>query len=154
LRGISLNDGLGTLVVVFGLLAAALALVALFVPVYEITVNTLPCEPAEVELAAACSDPGSLALLPLGLLTAALAVGAGLGGSRPAAVALLVVGVAILALTFGLDAPKLGQTGAIGLNFDRAVVHVGPAYWMELAAAVLALLAGLIRVLRPWTPAD
>ena len=138
---------------VLGLIAAALGLLALFVPVYEITVNTLPCEPAEVALAAACSDPGSLALLPLGLLTAALAFGAGLGGSRPASFALMAVGLAILALTFGLDYPKLGQTGAIGLNFERAVVHVGPAFWLELAAGALALLAGLLRVARPWRPA-
>jgi hypothetical protein len=135
-----------------GVLAAILAVLAVFIPVYEITVNTLPCEPAEVELAEQCSDAGSIALLPLGLLSGLLAFGAGLGGSRPAALCMLPAGAAILALTLIIDLPKLGQTGAIGMNFERAAVHVGPAFWLELAAGALVLIAGAIRLVRPWQP--
>jgi hypothetical protein len=80
--GNPLGDGVGGLVTGLGVLAAVLAVLAVFVPVYEITVNTLPCEPADVRLAEQCSDAGSIALLPLGLLAGLLAFGAGLGGSR------------------------------------------------------------------------
>jgi hypothetical protein len=135
-----------------GVIAAVLAVVAVFVPVYEITVNTLPCEPADVRLAEQCSDAGSIALLPLGLLAGLLAFGAGLGGSRPAAFCLLAAGAAILVLTLAIDMPKLDDTGAIGMNFERAAVQVGPAFWLELAAGVMVIAAGAIRVLRPWKP--
>lgn len=150
--GNPLGDGVGGLVTGLGVIAAVLAVLAAFVPVYEITVNTLPCEPADVALAEQCSDAGSIALLPLGLLAGLLAFGAGLGGSRPAAFCLLAGGAAILALTLAIDMPKLGETGAIGMNFERAAVQVGPAFWLELAAGILAILAGAIRVLRPWKP--
>jgi hypothetical protein len=141
-------------VTTLGVIAAVLAVLAAFIPVYEITVNTLPCEPAEVELAQQCSDAGSIALLPLGLLSGLLAFGAGLGGSRPAALCMLPAGAAVLVLTLAMDLPKLGRTGAIGLNFDRAEVHVGPAFWLELAAGVMIVTAGVIRILRPWKPDD
>lgn len=150
--GNPLANGVDGLVTGLGVIAAVLAVLAVFLPVYEITVNTLPCEPADVALAEQCSDAGSIALLPLGLLVGLLAFGAGLGGSRAAAFCLLAAGAAILVLTLAIDAPKLGETGAIGMNFERAEVQIGPAFWLELAAGILAIAAGALRVLRPWKP--
>lgn len=151
LAGIPLGDRVGALVAVLGGLAALLALAALFLPVYEITINGLPCEPAQVELAERCSDNALPALIPLGLLALVLAIGAGPGGSRPAAVALALVGVAILAIVLIFDLPKLGAEGAIGRSFEFARTNLGPGLVLEALAGVLALAAGLLRVLRPWT---
>lgn len=149
-RKISLGDRAGATVTVLGLAAALLALAAAFLPVYEISVNGLPCEPAEASLSGACSGQGSLALIPLALLVVAMAAGAGPGGSRPAAWALLVTGLVILVLTLIIDLPKLDETGPIGINFESATVGPGVGFWLELAAGLLAAASGALRVARPW----
>jgi hypothetical protein len=105
------------------------------------------------ELADDCEQKGfersSIALLLLGLLTLAMGVGAALGKSRPAAVALIAIGVVVLGLALLVDLRASDDTGLIGRDYDQAEATPGPGLWFELAAGVLAVVAGALRVIRP-----
>ncbi|HEX5896050.1 MAG TPA: hypothetical protein VFY47_06960 [Thermoleophilaceae bacterium] len=105
------------------------------------------------ELADDCEQKGiersSVALLLLGLLTLAMGVGAAFGKSRPAAVALIVIGVVVLGITLLGDLPASDETGLIGRRYAAAEAAAGPGLWFELVGGALAVVAGLIRVLRP-----
>ena len=104
-------------------------------------------------LADDCEQTGfersSVALLLLGLLTLAMGFGAALGKSRPAAVALVVIGLVVLGITLGLDLPASDDTGLIGRRYAAAEAAAGTGLWLELVGGALALLAGLLRLLRP-----
>ncbi len=141
------SNRVSSTVLVLGILAAAAIVAALVLPVVEITVNGLPCEPAEVELAKDCRASGSVWLVPLAVLILVMTFGAGLGGSRAAGVALISAGVAVLGLALMLDLPDVGDTGAIGRNFESARAMAGPGLWAELAGGALAVLAGALRLL-------
>jgi hypothetical protein len=86
------------------------------------------------------------ALFLLASLTLALAFGAGIGGSRPAAAGLAAVGALLLAIALAVDLPVTNDTGAIGPRFEGAVATSGPGLWLEVAAGVLALGAGALRL--------
>ena len=88
------------------------------------------------------------AFILLGLIAAAMALGAGIGGSRPAAAALVVIGLVVLALTLFLDLPETDETGQIGPNFEGAEGSAGAGLYLELAAGLLALGAGSLRLSR------
>ena len=88
------------------------------------------------------------ALILIGLLVLLMAWGAGLGRSRPAGIALILAGGIVLAIGILSDLPITDDTGAIGRNFDEASAKAGLGFVLELAAGVLAVLAGLTRVLR------
>ena len=75
-----------------------------------------------------------------------MAVGAGIGGSRPAGAALVAIGVLVLALGLFLDLPEVDETGAIGRNFEGAKGSPGPGLCLELIAGALALAAGALRL--------
>jgi len=105
------------------------------------------------ELADDCEQKGiertSVALLLLGLLTLTMGVGAALGKSRPAAVALVVIGVVVLAIALLVDLPASDDTGLIGRRYAAAKAGAGAGLWTELVGGALAVVAGLIRLLRP-----
>jgi hypothetical protein len=105
------------------------------------------------ELADDCEQTGfersSVALLLLGLLTLAMGAGAAFGKSRPAAVALVVIGVVVLGITLLVDLPASDDTGLIGRRYAAAEASAGTGLWLELVAGGLAVLAGLLRLLRP-----
>ena len=105
------------------------------------------------ELADDCEQKGiersSVALLLLGLLTLAMGVGAAFGKSRPAAVALIVIGVVVLGITLLGDLPASDDTGLIGRDYAEATASAGTGLWLELIGGILAVVAGLIRVVRP-----
>jgi len=105
------------------------------------------------ELADDCEQKGiertSVALLLLGLLTLTMGVGAALGKSRPAAVALVVIGVVVLAIALLVDLPASDDTGLIGRRYAAAKASAGAGLWTELVGGALAVVAGLIRLLRP-----
>jgi hypothetical protein len=92
------------------------------------------------------------ALILLGLVTFLMAIGAGVGASRPAAMALVLIGIVVLGLTLLLDLPKTDDTGAIGSNFEGAEASPGTGFYMELAAGLLALGAGALRLSRRESP--
>jgi len=87
--------------------------------------------------------------LLLAVLAAVMGWGAGIGGSRPAALALVVIGVAVLAWALLVDLPETNETGALGLNFEGATAAAGPGLTIELVAGALALAAGAVRLLAP-----
>ncbi len=88
----------------------------------------------------------------LALVMATMAWGAGLGGSRPAAAALLALGVVVLAIALLIDLPVTDDTGAIGPRFDGAEAQAEIGFTLELVAGAIAAVAGTVRLLRgaPW----
>ncbi len=105
------------------------------------------------ELADDCSQKGferhSVALLLLGLLTFVIGSGAAFGRSRPAALALIAIGVVVLGLTLLRDLPASDDAGLIGRDYAQASAQAGTGLWLELIAGVLAVVAGALRVIRP-----
>lgn len=78
----------------------------------------------------------------------ATALGAVLGGSRPAAVA--VPAAAALAIALAVDLPDVRETGLIGRTHDFARAEPRAGLYLELAGGCAALLGGaLILVARP-----
>lgn len=120
---------------------------------YSIEVATATCSDiADVDLADKCDTTGgeqhSFALVPVAILTAVMAVGAGLGGSRPAGYALLGAGIVVLLITLLGDLPDTTKTGEVGSNFTSAHAEKGSGFWFELVAGVLATAAGALRLWR------
>jgi hypothetical protein len=85
--------------------------------------------------------------LVVGAAIAAMGVGAGLGRSRPAAVALIVLGAGVLIWTLAVDLPVTDETGALGESFEGATASAGSGLWLELVAGVLAAGAGAAALL-------
>jgi hypothetical protein len=77
-----------------------------------------------------------------------MGAGAAFGRSRPAAVALIAIGVIVLGFTL-LDLRASDDTGLIGRDYAEAEASAGIGLWFELVAGILAVLAGLLRVIRP-----
>jgi hypothetical protein len=77
-----------------------------------------------------------------------MAVGAGLGGSRPAGIALIGAGAVVLAIALIGDLPDTTETGEIGSNFASARAVKGTGFWLELVGGALAVAAGALRLRR------
>src|SRR3954453_10586205 len=90
------------------LLGCLLLAVAEFTDLYSIHVITVTVKSATV------GSHHGYALLIIALAAAAMAVGATRGGSRPAAVALLVLAVAALVIALAVDLPVVDETGLYG----------------------------------------
>jgi hypothetical protein len=139
-----------------GVLSALLLLITEFLTIASVDVASGSCEvinDSNPALADRCSLSGferhGGAFILLALVVLVMTYGASLGRSRPAAIALVVVGVLVLAIALGFDLPQTHQTGAIGRDFEGAKAMAGPGLFTELVGAVLALGAGLARLLRP-----
>jgi hypothetical protein len=87
------------------------------------------------------------AFLLVGAFTLAMGWGAGVGGSRPAAVALVAIGAAVLLWALLVDVPVTNETGALGESFEGAKGQAGTGLWLEIVAGVLAAGAGALRLL-------
>jgi hypothetical protein len=138
-------------VLVLGLAAALLMVLAEVSNLYAIEVDTATCSDlADVDLADKCETTGgeqhSFALVLIAIMTGVMAVGAGLGGSRPAGIALLGAGVIVLAITLIGDLPDTTKTGEVGSNCTSAHAEKGAGLWFELVGGVLAVLAGGLRL--------
>ena len=105
------------------------------------------------KLADDCQQTGlersSVALLLLGLLTFVMGTGAALGRSRPAALALVAIGIVVLGIALLVDLPASDDTGLIGRRYAAAEATAGSGLWLEVVGGALALVAGLIRLVRP-----
>jgi hypothetical protein len=141
---------------VAALAAGVFMLLAEFTTVISIDVAVGSCDSiydTNPQLADDCEQTGfersSVALLLLGLLTLAMGSGAAFGRSRPAAVALVVIGVVVLGITLLVDLPASDETGLIGRRYAAAEATAGPGLWLELVGGALAVVAGLVRLLRP-----
>jgi hypothetical protein len=79
-----------------------------------------------------------------------MAIGAVLGGSRPAAVALLLLALAALAIAVFVDLPDVDQTGLIGQTYDAAEAEPRAGLYLEIAGGCCALVgAAVVLLVRP-----
>jgi hypothetical protein len=138
------------------LVAGALMLLAEVTTVISVDLATTSCEgiyDTNPALADNCNQVGferhSIALLLLGLLTFVMGSGAAFGRSRPAAVALIAIGVVVLGLAFLIDLPDSNDTGLIGQDYAQASASAGIGLWFEVIGGALAALAGVLRLVRP-----
>ena len=119
--------------------AALLLIVAEFLPLYQIqTITTVP----EGGRMSAGSHHG-YALLIVGLAMLPMAAGAVLGGSRPAALALVVLSLIALFVALAVDLPDLNETGLIGRTYDQAEARPRVGFFVETLGATLALLGAI-----------
>jgi hypothetical protein len=88
------------------------------------------------------------ALAVVGAAMLPMAWGAARGGSRPAAIALLVLAVAAAAIVLAIDLPKLDETGLIGRTYALAEARPRAGFWLACAGTALALGAAAAMVLR------
>lgn len=145
------SGAVGPVILALGVGAALALIVGEVSTLFSIDVETASCtDLADPDLADACDKTGgeqhSYAFIPLALLVAVMAVGAGLGGSRPAGFALLGAGVVVLAIALIADLPDTTKTGEIGSNFAEAKAVKGSGFWLELAGGALATVAGALRL--------
>ena len=118
---------------------AVLLIVAEFLPLYEIrTITAVP----EGGRRTSGSHHG-YALLLIGLAMLPMAAGAVHGGSRPAALALLVLSAIALFVALAIDLPDLNETGLIGRTYDQAEARPQVGFFVETLGATLALLGSI-----------
>ncbi|MEA2417859.1 MAG: hypothetical protein QOE60_65 [Thermoleophilaceae bacterium] len=135
------------------LVAAVLLVATEFSTVASVKVANTSCEviqDADPDLADRCSlsgfeRNGGSFLLVAGLI-AAMGWGAGVGRSRAAGGALVVLGVAVLAWSLLVDLPVTGETGALGNSFEGARGEAGIGLTLEIVAGLLAIAAGGFRL--------
>jgi hypothetical protein len=84
----------------------------------------------------------SYALVVLGAFALIMALGTLRGRSRPAMVALAVIGLIALAITLVIDLPDVHDTGTYGQRFEDATASPQLGFYAETLGAVLLLLAG------------
>jgi hypothetical protein len=130
---------LTTLLLVPLLLGALLLIVAEFLPLYEIRVIT--AVPAGGDHST--GPHHGYALLIIGLVLLPMAWGAVRGGSRPAAVAALVLALIALFVALAIDLPDLNETGGIGRTYELAQARPQVGFFVETLGATLALLGAV-----------
>src|SRR3954452_6521261 len=140
-------DPVWTAVLVLGLAAALFMIVSEFTTLRSVKVLTASCSDlADPSLRGSCVTHGgeehAYALVLLGLVTALMAWGAAVGRSRPAGIALLAIGAAVVAIALITDVPDIHKTGVLGERFDSAHAEAGPGLWLEIGGGGLALAAG------------
>ena len=149
-------SGFALALTVAGMIAGLLLVISEFSTIASVEMRGgASCEvinDSDPQLADRCSLSGferhGGAFLILGLMTAAMAWGAGLGASRPAGAALVAIGVLVVVLSLALDLPQTHKTGAIGRNFEGATAKAGAGLYLELIGGALAGGVGLLRLLR------
>ena len=123
-----------------------LLIVAEFLPLYEIRAITAVPEGGSKSTGA----HHGYALAVIGLALVPMAWGAVRGGSRPAAIACLVLSVIALFVALAIDLPDLNETGLIGRTYDQAEARPRVGFFVETLGATLALLGAIgTLVLKP-----
>ena len=84
------------------------------------------------------------ALAVIGVASLAMTYGAVRGGSRPAAAALVALGVVALAIVLAIDLPNSNDEGLIGRTYDLAEASPAIGFWVELGGAIALLAGGLL----------
>src|SRR5215210_321611 len=150
------SGGVATGVFAAGALAALLLVVTEFLTVASVNVPGGSCEvinDSNPSLADRCVLSGferhGGAFLLLAALVLAMALGASVGRSRPAAVALVAVGVVVLGWALLVDLPQTHEAGVIGRDFEGAGGKAGPGLFTEILAGLLTVGAGAARLWRP-----
>jgi hypothetical protein len=78
----------------------------------------------------------------MGIVAGLMTWGAAFGRSRPAAIALLAIGAAVVAIALITDVPDIHKTGVLGERFENARAEAGPGLYLEIAGGALTLAAG------------
>ena len=144
---------LAVAVVAIGAVAGLLMVATEFSTVTWVDVADQSCEvinDANPSLADRCQLSGferhGGALLLIGVFAILMAWGAGMGASRPAAMALVAIGLVVLGVGLLRDLPESGKTGAIGPRFAGAEGRKGAGLYLELVGGALAVAAGGLRL--------
>lgn len=161
-RGISaVLGGLGAprlAILGLGAVGGLLLIVSDFLTLYHVDVVTARCSDlASPSLRDACSTTGGghhgYALAVIGVIALLMAWGAAVGASRPAGIALLVLGAAALAIVLAVDRPDIHHTGIVGAQFSEAKANPGIGFWLEIVGSGLLIGAGVLGLLfRPRPP--
>src|SRR4051794_11552215 len=134
---------------VVGLVGALLLIVADFTKLYEVKAVTA------VLTSRTGGEQHSYALVLIGIVSIPMLVGASLGRSRPAAVALVVLGLIALVIVIAVDVPDVNSTG-LTRDFDQAEASPQRGFYFETLGVALLLVAGvgnlLLDVTRPAPP--
>ena len=109
----------------------------------------------EVRVVTAVPEGGSFSAgghhgYALGVIAVAIVLmtlGAVLGGSRPAAIAVLALAAAALAIALAIDLPDVHETGLIGRTYDAAQAEPRAGLYLEIAGGCAALVGGALIVL-------
>src|SRR3954453_11319330 len=141
-------------VLLLGVAGAILMVVSEFSTLRSVKVLTASCDDlADPALRGSCVTHGyeehSYALILMGVVAALMTWGAVFGRSRPAAIALIVIGAAVLAIALVTDVPDIHKTGVLGERFDSAHAQSGPGLWMEIVGGALVLAAGAVAAAAP-----
>jgi hypothetical protein len=142
----------GVLVLLLGAAGGVALFAAELSTLYEIEVQEASCEdfatPGDRD---ECLTKGieqhSGALIVLGLLALPMALAAGAARSRPAAIALLAIGVVVLAIALIGDLPDIDETGQIGITFEEAKAEYRIGLVLELVGAGLCAAAGALALM-------
>ena len=122
------------------LLAGALLLaVAEFLTLYEIKVIT--AVPEGGTYTAGPHHGYALLVIAVGLVP--MSIGAVVGGSRPAALAALVLALAAVVVVLAVDLPDLNETGLIGRTYEAAEARPSTGFYLESLGAALALIGAV-----------
>jgi hypothetical protein len=130
-----------------GFVAGVLLIISEFMAIRYVTTITASCSDlAEPRLRDNClligHESHHWAFAILGLFVILMSFGAVVGGSRPAAVALLVAGALGLGITLLHDLPNTNKPGEVGAVFAEGRAHKGTGFWLELVGSSLALACG------------
>jgi hypothetical protein len=145
--------GLAWVVGAVGFVAGLLLILSEFFAVRYVQTITASCdELATPSLRDSClvigheSHAWGFALL--GLFVILMSYGVAAGGSRPAAIALVVAGVVGLGITLLHDLPQTGKTGGVGADYAEAHAHRGTGFWLEGIGSILAIGCGAFALWR------
>jgi hypothetical protein len=122
----------------------ALLVIAEFTTVFQVTVGSLDV----VRRSATGGANHDYALLVIAAVGAAMTLLA-LRGARAPALALVVLGIAALAIAFAVDLPDTRGAGGLpeSLAYEQAQARAGPALGVEIAGGLLLLAAGIVLAL-------
>jgi hypothetical protein len=134
----------GRLAARYGLLVpllagAALLIAAEFFTLWEIRVLTTVPDNGS----ATGGAHHGYALLVIGIALIPMSLGAVLGGSRPAAVACLVLSLGAAGVVLLVDLPDVRETGLIGETYEAAEARPRAGFYLESLGATLALVGSV-----------
>jgi uncharacterized protein YndB with AHSA1/START domain len=142
----------GWLLLLVALVAAVVLVVADFSELSRRMIGIGACDD-RTQAPGVCSTIGhaqhGYALVVLGVLAAVMAVGAVVGRSRAASVAVLVAGAAVLGIALLGDYPDRNDTRGLEARYSDVSAKLENGFKLELVGGVLLLLVGGLALVRP-----
>lgn len=128
------------------LVACLLLAIAEFTDLNQIKILTVPKDGVGV------GGHHGYALLIIAVVAGVMAFGAW-RGSRPAALALAVLGVAALVIVLLVDRPDVNATGLYGRDYEQVTATKATGYYLETAGAILLLFSAVLTIVLGGQPA-